>query len=432
MLIRDLLFMLTITRFIRAPHTADSAAIVRNLVYLRLLVLLAICAIMLLVHLYYEPLTAVAGMSIIVLAAGVWSVLVLVSERLTRLPLAAMREILMDFVWVFLLVLLSGRSTNPFIYYYLVLVAISASIFPARTAWAFCVGGIVVYTGLLLLDIGAHFEHMAERYRLHLAGMWLNYVGSSLVTCFFISRLAKLIREQQTQLAEAREENLKNEQLIGIGTVAASTVHSLATPLSTLTVLAEDMASSETIDPGLRDDLAIMLSQVNRCKRTMKDLANIAQGWQQDGTISVAELQFELEEYYTLNSPGNIPAFTASDETSKCRIASNLLLQHALINLINNAVESAQKTALVTFQKAQPVLNIVIENETNLTPADVFQRWGKPQSSEKNIGLGIGSFLANSTIEKLGGTVQLQAEQGGGESNHTQVTVTISLPLDNP
>src|SRR5690625_912308 len=105
--------MLALTRFIRSPLTNDASAIVRSLVYLRLLVLVATGAIALLVHLYFEPLTMIAGLSLVVLATAAWSVIVLSSDPLTRIPFAAVRELFVDFVWVFLLVLLSGRSTNP-------------------------------------------------------------------------------------------------------------------------------------------------------------------------------------------------------------------------------------------------------------------------------------------------------------------------------
>src|SRR5690625_7685552 len=104
-----------------------------------------------------------------------------------------------------------------------------------------------------------------------------------------------------------------------------------------------------------------------------------------------------------------------SESVQHCRVGSNLLLQHALINLINNAVESQQKGAQVNFESDSQALTIIIRNETTQTSSDVFERWGKPQPSDKRIGLGIGSFLANSTIEKLGGTVQLQAEEGRSE-----------------
>src|SRR5690625_4590778 len=213
-------------------------------------------------------------------------------------------------------------APQRFIYYYLALVSVAAIFFPLQCPLIFLFGGVVGSKRGIVIYLESQLSH--------LAGMWLNYVGSSLVTCYFISRLAKLIREQQSQLAAAREQNLKNEQLIGIGTVAASTVHSLATPLSTLTILAEDMASTDTLEPRLREDLDIMLAQVSRCKRTMKDLANIAQGWTQNSSLSVAELKAELEEYYSLNSPGNIPVFVMSESVQHCRIGSNLLLQHAL------------------------------------------------------------------------------------------------------
>lgn len=422
--------MLELTRLIRRPVFGEASAIVRNLVYLRLLVLASVSLLTLMASVYYEAPASIAGAVAIFISVAGWSVLVLTREQLTRAPRASMREILLDFAWVFILVMLSGRSANPFIYYYLVLVAICASIFSARAAWLFCIGGILAYSSLVLLDMGAHFEHMAERYRVHLAGMGLNYVGSSLVTCYFVSRLARLIREQQTQLTRAREENLKNEQLIGIGTVAASTVHSLATPLSTLTVLAEDMATSDSADHQLREDLAIMLTQIGRCKQIMQDLAHLAEGWSQEGVISIDELKSQLEEYYALNNPGNIPRFLADEGVTTKQIASNLLLQHALINLINNALESEGAPANVKFFRRDQTLHILIQNETFLRAEKVFERWGKPGVSEKQNGLGIGSFLANSTIEKLGGRVELHAEEGAGGFRQTKIAVTVSLPLE--
>lgn len=417
--------MLELPRIIKPPVADETTVIVRNLIYLRFLVLVAVSLLTLLAGSYYDVVSSTAGVAAILVAVAAWSSLVLARRQLTRSPGAAIREVVVDFAWVLLLVLLVGRSSNPFIYYYLVLVAISASIFSARTAWAFCVGGILAYSGLLLLDIGAHFEHMAELYRAHLAAMWLNYLGSSLVTCYFVSRLARLIREQQAQLATAREETLKNEQLIGIGTVAASTVHSLATPLATLTVLAEDMSSGDCVQAELQDDLAMMLSQIHRCKLIMNDLSNLAQGWSNESNITVAGLKTLLEEHFALNSPGNIPSFTLEKGVGTSQIISNLLLQHALINLINNALESEAAPAEVIFSRQEGILNIVIENKTSMQTDEVFARWGKPTLSDKQAGLGIGSFLANSTIEKLGGSVRLDAEEGA----LTKIVVTVALPL---
>jgi|SRR5690554_206113 len=417
------------TRFFQGSLGDDSRVIVTSLIYLRLLVLGAVGLLIVLLGFYYQmPFSSAAVGTIAVLVAG-WSMLVLASPALTEGTASAVRELLFDFVWVFGLVFFVGRSANPFIYYYLVLVVISAFIFSTRTAWFFCLGGILGYSSIMLLDTGVHLEHFTEDYQVHLAGMWLNYVGSSLVICYFVNRLANMMRDQQLQLSTAREKNLKNEQLIGIGTVAASTVHSLATPLSTLTVVAEDLVDRDRLEADVREDLLLMLAQVNRCKETIKNLASLAQG---DGTeaLSVMALKSELEEYYSLHSPGNALHFIAEPSASQYQISGHLLFLHALINLTNNAIEAGGDPVRVEFVAQEEILKIVISNQA-LMPADVvFERWGKPRSSEKPAGLGIGSLLANSTIEQLGGTVHLQADQSQEKERYAQVKVTITLPLE--
>jgi hypothetical protein len=155
------------------------------------------------------------------------------------------RELLVDCAWLIAVVLLTGRSTNPFIYYFLVLIAISATIFNTRVCWWFSGSTVVFYSVLMYLDLKDHFNHMTGDYRLHLFGMWVNFFGSALVVSYFVSKLAIALRAYQQRLSEIREDNLKSEQLVGIGTLAASTVHALGTPLSTLMVLLGERLAGE-------------------------------------------------------------------------------------------------------------------------------------------------------------------------------------------
>jgi hypothetical protein len=65
----------------------------------------------------------------------------------------------------------------------------------------------------------------------------------------------------------------------------------------------------------------------------------------------------------------------------------------------------------------------------------VLERWGKLQRSSKKTGLGIGVFLANSTIEKLGGTFAIEATDGDTAAapdlsvSCGQTRVLVTLPL---
>ena len=54
---------------------------------------------------------------------------------------------------------------------------------------------------------------------------------------------------------------------------------------------------------------------------------------------------------------------------------------------------------------------------------EVSARLGKTPLSTKSQGLGVGLFLAHATVERLGGSIEMTAQRGGG-------TLTrISIPL---
>ena len=286
-----------------------------------------------------------------VIACGMgWSLWLLSRGNDTIQPRHVLRELIVDGVWLAFVVFYSGRSENPFIYYFLVLIAIAATALRTRHAWLFSFTGIVVYSALLYLDINHHFDHIPDDYQFHLLGMWINFCGSSIVACYFISKLATSLRSQQMQLSRAREETLRNEQLIGIGTLATSTVHALGTPLSTLTVLLGEMRNeSETAEK--RQDIDLMLSQISRCKDTMKKLSLLAE---QEHSLPVLEpvqqLLDQLRDHYGLAKPLYPPQFHGDKACGQNQLRHSLLLRHALINLIDNAIDAATATVSVDFK----------------------------------------------------------------------------------
>jgi two-component system, sensor histidine kinase RegB len=422
--------MRSLFSFFKQPLSSDRLTVARSIVYLRLTVLIAGWCLLLSIHFGFRAHAEFVSLSLILFGAGLWSIFVLRYNPPLAAANAIARELVIDFVWVFLVVLLSGRSASPFIYYYLVLVATSSVSLSARGAWIFCVGGIAMYSGLLFLDANQHFAHFPEEYRLHLFGMWLNYVGSTLVICLFVTRLTRLLREQQTELAKTREDNLKNEQLIGIGTVAASTVHSLATPIATLTVLAEEIIHDPNLSSALQQDVSLMLTQIARCKHTMNQLSTLAQGGSSAMSLSLKQLLDDLQDHYALNTPSRLPQFVCDDQLKSLNIHCNALFQYALINLINNAMESGEHKTAITIHADKTFLTFVIENSSRLSDDEIGRRWGRLTQSEKRVGLGIGSFLANTTIEKQGGMVELNSSVDPLHPEQTHIVVRVSIPLE--
>lgn len=364
--------------------------------------------------------------ALIFIGHSVWLYRRIQSARASSRDLLA--HIVVDSVVLFAVIFATGGTANPFVYYFMVLVAISATVLGRRTAWLFCLGTIASYSALFLFDMKDHFEHLPRGFQLHLAGMWLNFVGSAILINFFISRLASVLRDQQVQLAIAREETLKAEQLVGIGTLAASTMHALATPLSTLSIMLEELQSSRS--SGIeKDELVVMSSQIERCKQTMQKLAVLACHTESpQETEPVSSLADDLNEHYAIMQPEHQVAFMRDANVDNHRIVYSLLLRHALINLIDNAVRAAYSLVQVTLTCPGEHLQIDIEDDGAGLPDELAIDWGKPVNASKASGLGIGVFLANSTIERLGGIVQLSRIRDASRSGDmTRVRVTIPL-----
>ena len=320
----------------------------------------------------------------------------------------------------------SGRSANPFIYYYLVLIAITASLFSTTIAWLFSTVCIGIYTALLYVDINQHFQHMESSYRFHLLGMWINFVGSALVICYFVSMLAQGLRQQQQRLAEVREQTLKDEQLVAIGTIAASTVHALGTPLATLALLIEEQQELALTRPPA-PELTLMTQQVQRCKDTLQKLTLLAE-CNQDGTAnaeSAETIAKQLQEHYHIASPLHTPHFTWPFNDRSLYINYNILLKHALINVIDNAVQAAKHSVKVNFVYRQNQLCITIIDDGEGIPSEVAQHLQHPLRSGKADGLGVGLFLANSTIEKMGGVMSFNRALIDGLGQCTVVRIVF-------
>lgn len=395
--------------------------VVFGLVVLRLCLLLAVF-LMSLVSEWDMP---ILWMLIVLVALPLWSIVVGFSPQLQTYAWPECRELLIDIVWVGLLVFFNDGAANPFIYYYLVITALGAIILSRAVAWVLCGLCAAIYTLLLSIDVTAHFHHLSENYKSHLIGMWFNYVGSSVVLCFFLTRLVKLTRQQQRDIDIIREQNLKNEQLIGLATVSASTVHQLATPLATLNLLVGEL-KQKPMDTESTADINMMHEQILSCRKTMEELSMLAQSTQDSGLVNLRQLIEEVEEHFALDIADSIPMVT--DQLEKdVSIHCNPLLKYALINLFNNAMSSSDTIAEVTLREDAQHVFIDIENASTQSLIDLNKRWGKPTDSTKNDGLGIGSFLANTTIEQQGGQVFFVVTPNEA-SSVSQVRVTIQFP----
>lgn len=378
------------------------------------------------------PLNAIALLSCAVAASlvfGYW--------RLRRgasiAPLELLGHLLIDVSLLVGLLWLTGGISNPLISYLLVLLAVSATLLPRLMVIGFAMASTALYTFFLLLDLSSDQQmamsgDMQEMtFQLHLVGMWVIFVVSAALITVFITRMAEGIRRRELTLAKAREEALRSEQLIAIGTLAAGTAHALGTPLSTMSVLLSDLDELATENlgvPEVKEDISVLRQQVTRCRNSLTQLTRYyhKDEGRSEQTIPISEFIEDVRDYLTNIHPRSNIQITLYNIDNK-HLNSDLSIKHALINIIENGIKAAKDKVTLELRVSRADLTITIADDGPGIPAEVMENLGEPFISVRNQGMGLGIYLANASISRLGGSIEMSNRVEGG------AVTRITLPL---
>jgi two-component system, sensor histidine kinase RegB len=354
-----------------------------------------------------------------------------------------------DAIALALLLYLSGGSTNPFVSLFLLPLTLTAALLTLSYTTSMALLTLGSYTLLLFyyVPIGQAFPdptllgnvisrapdsgHMhgsnGDAFGLHIIGMWFNYLFSAVLVSFFVVRMAATLRERDRLLAHTREETLRNERIVAMGTLAAGAAHELGTPLSTMAVITNDLQHEYNDDPVLSENLKILREQVSNCK---KILSNLLASSGSDRALAGASMLLDaylmslLDKWQLLRPNSKIVAHWTGARPAP-EIFTDQTLSQAILNLLNNAADaSSEEIELHGTWDHRSLLIEILDRGPGLS-ADILANAGKPFFTTKapGHGFGIGLFLANATIERLGGTVQLFNRAEGGACTR------ISLPL---
>lgn len=336
-------------------------------------------------------------------------------------------QLLADVTALTVLLFYSGGSTNPFVSLYLLPIIIAAITLPPVYAWAMTALSVAAYSFLMLVYIPLDMPHGAGAFALHLAGMWLNFIVSAVLIAFFIGRMAASIRIRDQELARAREDDLRNEQIVALGSLAAGAAHELSTPLATMAVVSGELAREHASDTELAASLQILHNQVAACKSILTRLTAAGASGRAEGGHPVALDAWldELVGQWQLMRP-TVSVQTRWDGVRPApQVIGEATLSQALLNLFNNAADAALGEVELEARrdKHELVLDILdrgpgFSHEATARAGEVFFTTKRGQG-----GFGLGLFLANATIERLGGRVTMRHRKGGG------ARVEVRLPL---
>lgn len=333
----------------------------------------------------------------------------------------------------------TGGATNPVAWFFLLPLIIAATVLPQEYTWYMVIFTSGCYTMLIgyyqpLPDIQPFDEGLPKNHRLraihdlhasmpgheldlHVFGMWFGFVFSAVMVAYFVVEMAKNLRARERSLAEAREQSLRNERVVALGTLAAGAAHEMGSPLGTMAILIGEIESdySGGENRDLVDKMRILREQVARCKQALSVMSATAGEIRAesghvmsvtayiDGVVRSWRQQLPgIKLEYRKSGPKPVPGFLAE-----------LTLTQALVNILNNAAEVSMAGISLHVRWDERWVTLRILDSGPGIPPDVSRQIGKVPVSTKDSGLGVGLFLAFSTIHRLGGTIEMQARDKG-------------------
>lgn len=325
-------------------------------------------------------------------------------------------QLLFDITVLSAVVFFSGGAANPLVSLLLPPAAIAGLSLGRRQALIVAGTAIAAYSLLMLFYVPLPITDASRATRLHLLGMWLIFVLSASLIGWLIVHMTQQIRERDAELASRREQALRDERVMAMGTLAAGAAHELGTPLATMNLLAGELTRDARLPDEVREDLALLKQQIALCKQIITGLSRRAGAERlENALLQPVDRWLEgLRQHWHALRPQARSQFTTRPQTSPPEIVADPRLEQAVLNLLNNAANASQDIIEIKLDWNENHITIEIGDQGPGFPPSVLAIAGQQILPAHAHGSGMGLMLTRSAIEQLGGQLKLYNASSGG------------------
>ena len=199
----------------------------------------------------------------------------------------------------------------------------------------------------------------------------------------------------------------KEHELVSLGGQAAAAAHSLATPLSTIKVITQELSNSFRGNEDVESDIKLLTEQVERCNQILKKLTI-----NPDVDDEFIDYDLTLSNYLKeiIKSFQNISKkkffFQDSQNTNPLKFRRSIEIIYGLRNFIGNANKFAKEKVFITVNSDSEFTEVIIEDDGEGFPKDILDKIGEPyirtkeNNYNKKSGLGLGIFIGGTLLER--------------------------------
>jgi two-component system sensor histidine kinase RegB len=318
-----------------------------------------------------------------------------------------------------ILLFLTGGLQNPFSLLLIGPVLLSAPALPPRLTLilggfaAACATVLIFFHDPLPWDSDELFDLPA----IYTMGVWLTL----LLAIGFIGVHAWQLTEEARQLANAlaaTELVLEREQhLSQLDGLAAAAAHELATPLSTITVVATELERAIAPDSPIADDVQLLRAEAQRCRSILAKLTELGSTGEPFDRTPLSAL---IEEVVAPHRDFGVEIDVAMAPHNAVEPVGgrNPAILYGLGNLVENAIDFARARAAVAVDWSAHDVGVTITDDGPGFAPEIMSRIGEPyvtsrrqqreESAGESGGLGLGFFIAKTLLERSGATLALE------------------------
>jgi len=327
----------------------------------------------------------------------------------------------------------SGGAANPFTCFYLANIVVGGLVLPSTWTWTLAVASIAGTTYLLafaarLPEIGIGFVDGAGLFSIPKQGALIAMTTCCGVVTYFTTVLVQELRRRENRLAEAEAQAERAQRVEALATLAAGAGHELASPLSTIAVVAKELSRKLDrieIDPNIRRDVELIRSELDRCREVLQRMKSGAGEAAAEVMNQVGVEELVKTILQPLRHPDRVEVVIEPALRSQAIQLPLQAIAQAIRNLVQNAIDASptQNKVALHIQLKEPNWQILIIDQGSGMNEDVQRRVGQPFYTTKDVGqgMGLGVFLARNVVAGLGGTVDFESVPGKGTTAQVNV-----------
>lgn len=347
---------------------------------------------------------------------------IFISKRKPPLTWLSLLLVITEIIAVNTLIAHYGAATNPFAIILLVPLVIGLVLLPLPAATFTLI--LSTLAQLFQLSTGAQIaQHgMAQ----HATNMVWGFILTSFLLAAVIGYFRWQLNQQNSAIRQLRERQLRNEQLLAIGTAAAQLTHDAATPIQTINLLLEEF--EETQDPTYIKETKDQVERLTRLLSAWRDVADDVRE-SRITQYQSHELLDALRHSLALARPEAQINWHIQDDNRILTADRTLLpaLTNIVINACENAFSDGDCDCTVEVATASTVDHwiLVLKNPVDNLTQTALNMLGT-QLVESDKGAGMGAVLSNATIEKFKGSVTWRI---AADSPLPVLETTVTLPV---